>query len=218
MTRILEVEVMDSQDSVDQYSGVTADGGISITFVDRLKSKVNLNGGFKLVDIGCGNFGYYKQLRDTYPEALITGYEASQLMLDVAVKGVRGGAILELRHIPDQTLPSGEFDLVISSLCLHQMPNAQDLWDAIKQLGKSGATFAVFDLLRVEGKQADQVVESCAGQAPEIFKQDFKNSLRAAFTFEEVQSQLADAGLTGSIEVIELMPECNAFCVIGQLG
>lgn len=109
--------------------------------------------------------------------------------------------------------------MVISSLCLHQLPDANALWETVKHVGKPGASFAVFDLIRVDDDaSAWCVVNSFTPYGQEVFKQDFKNSLRAAYTAEEVNSQLAAAGLTGSIKVFEVHPGCSVFCVIGQLG
>jgi hypothetical protein len=41
----------------------------------------------------------------------------------------------------------------------------------------------------------DALVDEYAAGAPEVLREDFRNSLRAAFTIEEVQAQLQSAHL-----------------------
>jgi hypothetical protein len=52
------------------------------------------------------------------------------------------------------------------------------------------------DLCRPESpQQVDALVAAYAGDAPEVLRGDFENSLHAAFTVEEVRAQLDAAGL-----------------------
>jgi hypothetical protein len=52
------------------------------------------------------------------------------------------------------------------------------------------------DLMRPQTTQvAEELVNTYSGAEPLILKQDFYNSLCAAFTPEEVQGQLSTAGL-----------------------
>jgi hypothetical protein len=54
------------------------------------------------------------------------------------------------------------------------------------------------DLRRPESpEERDWLVETYAGGAPEVLRRDFRNSLAAAYTLEEVTSQLQAAGLDG---------------------
>jgi predicted nucleotidyltransferase len=46
-------------------------------------------------------------------------------------------------------------------------------------------------------QKIDELVHEYAGTEPEILQKDFKNSLKAAFTPEEVVLQLQDIGLDG---------------------
>jgi hypothetical protein len=56
----------------------------------------------------------------------------------------------------------------------------------------------VGDLRRPDSVQAaEELVNEYAREAPEILREDFRNSLLAAFTPEEVQAQLHQAGLAG---------------------
>jgi hypothetical protein len=73
---------------------------------------------------------------------------------------------------------------------------ATRLWEEIKRLAKPGAAVYVMDLFRPESKEkAREIVESAAGKEHPLLKEDFYNSLLAAFPIEEVRGQLAQADL-----------------------
>lgn len=216
MARILEAEVMNDPASVDAYTAVTSTGGLGIKISTKLAGSVEI---LQIADIGCGPCGYYAPLLTMYPNASFTAYEASSLMLEKAAIAIRGKKVtLVNSFIPDASLPTQAFDLVISSLFLHQLPDPAPCWNTIKQIGKPGAKFVIFDLLRVEDSGTCWgIVNGMTDGAPEVFKTDFYNTLRAAFTVEEIQQQLIDAGLTATIETQEVYPNCSVVYVTGTL-
>jgi hypothetical protein len=68
-------------------------------------------------------------------------------------------------------------------------------------LGRRGAAVYVMDLIRPDTPEtARGIVEAVAGNEAAILREDFFNSLRAAFTIEEVTGQLRAAGL-GHLDV-----------------
>lgn len=200
MARILEAEVMNDPASVDAYDFMTGKPytGLATSFVAFLPSVYTNTEPFSMADLGCGPCGYHQQIYTEYPSAQITAYEASDLMLEKAATHVNPNkTTLVKSFLPDTNLPTQAFDLVISSLFLHQLPDAAVNWNAIKQLGKPGASFIVFDLIRVEDETTCwDIVNGFTPDAPQAFKQDFFNSLRASFTVPEIEQQLTTAGLT----------------------
>ena len=78
------------------------------------------------------------------------------------------------------------------------------LWKTLWKGAAKGAHVFMMDLRRPTSTQeASAIVERYAANEPEILKRDFDASLCAAFTPEEVRSQLKDAGLTAlQVEVI----------------
>jgi SAM-dependent methyltransferase len=216
MPRIPETEVMNDPASVDAYTEVTFGGGMANYLMEKLISTTdNLN----IADIGCGPCGYYDELLNIYPNSVFTGYEASALMLEKAALAVNPEKVtLVNSFIPDATLPTNTYDIVLSSLFLHQLPDPAPCWDTIKQIGKTGAKFYVFDLLRVEDSDACwAIVNGMTPNTPSVFKQDFYNTLRASFTVEEIEQQLLDAGLTATITTEEIYPNCSVVYVKGTL-
>ena len=207
---------MNDPTSVDEYTQMTQNGGLANALMLKLiPTTENLN----IADIGCGPCGYYEQLLNIYPNAVFTGYEASALMLEKAALAVNPEKVtLVNSFIPDATLPSNSYDIVLSALFLHQLPDSAPCWSSIKQIGKTGAKFYVFDLLRVENSdECWTIVSGMAPNSPSVFQKDFYNTLRAAFTVEEIQQQLLDAGLTATIETEEIYPNCSVVYVKGTL-
>jgi hypothetical protein len=76
-------------------------------------------------------------------------------------------------------------------------------WNEAKRLAKPGAAIYSMDLFRPETpKDARRIVESVAANEDPILKEDFYNSLCAAFTVEEVEEQLREAYL--NLEVAQI--------------
>ncbi len=84
---------------------------------------------------------------------------------------------------------------------LHHLPDPQVLWSEVRRLGKRGAAVFVMDLVRPDSPfEAREIVERVAGKEHPVLKEDFYNSLCAAFTVSEVRSQLQSAGLPLTVE------------------
>jgi len=77
------------------------------------------------------------------------------------------------------------------------------LWNAIKNVNGKPSVF-VMDLMRpVTESKVDSLTERYAEGEPEVLRRDFHNSLKAAFTPDEVIQQLLDSNLEGfSVSVV----------------
>lgn len=218
MPRIVETEVITDPASVEAYTAVTSQPPnlVMQCLIPSLKGSTYI---LKIADIGCGPCGYHKQLYNLYPGAVIDAYDASAPMLAQAANlTIPQKTTLIEAFLPNYPLPQRKYDLVWASMFLHQLPDADVAWNAIKQLGKLGATFIVYDLLRVEDEAVCwDIVNGFTPDAPQAFKQDFFNSLRASFTQDEIIQQLNDAGLTAIISVQEVYPNCNVATIRGTL-
>ena len=89
------------------------------------------------------------------------------------------------------------FDSIISNSLLHHLQDSAILWDALKSYGRTGTHVLIMDLLRPATRRAAaQLVTTYAGGEHELLKQDFYNSLLAAYTEEEIKIQLKMARLS----------------------
>ncbi len=73
----------------------------------------------------------------------------------------------------------------------------------MRRLGRPGAAVYVMDLMRPDSPlAAREIVERVAPREHPILKEDFYNSLCAAFTVAEVRGQLESAGLPLTVEAV----------------
>jgi hypothetical protein len=79
---------------------------------------------------------------------------------------------------------------------LHHLPKPAVFWEELRRLGRPGAAVLVMDLYRPDSEErAREIVEQNAAHEAPILKEDFFNSLCAAFTPFEIRDQLRAAGL-----------------------
>jgi len=160
------------------------------------------------LNLGCGSGDdTFRFLRD-FPATRVIAVDGSPRMLERAREHLHTRFPEFLKrvefheaYIPGPDIPVHEYAGVISNSLLHHFDDPAMFWLAVKQHTRPGSRVFVGDLRRPASVQAaGDLVRQYASEAPEILRVDFRNSLLAAFTSEEVQAQLKQAGLT-SLEV-----------------
>ncbi len=156
----------------------------------------------RALDLGCGPGNVLLRFLRAYPEATCDGLDGSQAMLahaQAALDGLPGlakRARLLCDCLPSERLEQHAYDLVLSNSLLHHLHDPQVLWQSIRQAGRPGALVQVMDLMRpASAGWAEALVATYADEAPEVLRNDFRNSLFAAFEPQEVVAQLQEAGL-----------------------
>jgi SAM-dependent methyltransferase len=179
--------------------------------------------GARALDLGCGPADIVLRLLSRYPALTCDALDGSQAMLDLArqaadaVPGIGRRLRLLCDKLPSARLDTAAYDLILSNSLLHHLHEPQVLWRSIRAAAKPGALVLVMDLTRpASAGMAAALVEEYAADAPEVLKQDFRNSLHAAFEPAEVAAQLAAAGLTDALEVRVVSDRHLA--VSGQIG
>jgi 2-polyprenyl-3-methyl-5-hydroxy-6-metoxy-1,4-benzoquinol methylase len=199
MERVLEPELMDDAEQSVAYA--RADFSTSNQrFVDGLIGDFpgHLHA---VIDIGCGPGDVVIRLARAAPGVSITAIDGSGPMIALARESVREAG-LEGRITPKQGYVPGlepgahTFDAVLSKDLLHHLPDPAVFWSEVMRLGRAGAAVYVMDLVRPSTHEAARrIVEAVAASESPILRQDFYNSLCAAFTIDEVRAQLAAAKL-----------------------
>ena len=161
------------------------------------------------IDLGCGSADITIRVARLYSGWQIDALDGSAAMLAHGRHAIKSAGLehcvcLKQSVLPDKRLPVKHYDIVVSNSLLHHLHDPQVLWDTIKSIAKPGAYVFIADLRRPH-RQADliQLVEEYAGDEPDILRQDFYNSLFAAFMPEEVRQQLRQAALS-NFQVVEL--------------
>lgn len=201
MKRKPEPELMDSEAQTVAYAEADFNEANSL-FSERFVSNFpGLPATGKMADLGCGPGDIAVRMAHALPGWQITGLDAGENMLRRAQERLANEKLasrvrFRLCYLPDDSLEDDSWDALISNSLLHHLPDPQALWGSIARLGAPGAAVQVMDLSRPETEQeAQRLVDVYADGAPDILREDFYNSLLAAYTCDEVAMQLQRAGI-----------------------
>lgn len=199
MERVLEPELMDDERQSVAYAKADFSASNQL-FVDELIREFP-QGVHTAVDIGCGPGDVMIRLARALPGLHITAIDGSAPMITLAREAVRAAGLsarVTLLHgyVPGVALTAHSFDAVLSKDLLHHVPDPSLLWKEIARLARPGALVYVMDLIRPASREeAGRIVDRVAAREDPILQEDFFNSLCAAFTVDELEKQVAAAGL-----------------------
>lgn len=203
MKRVPEAELMDEKINALAYAEADFSEP-NANFIALFSEKFPAFGGGSIADLGCGPADITMRFAARYPQARVTGFDGADSMLDIARGAVLKHGTLSNRvalrkwHIGRDKNPFGPemFQAIVSNSSLHHMQNPLDLWRAIPALAAPRAAVLVMDLFRPESRiEAQRIVETYAGNEPDVLKSDFLNSLLAAYQPAEIKAQLAAVNL-----------------------
>ena len=178
MNRILEPEVMIDEIKCEEYNQVSYRQYKNKEFLKSYEKYGGLTKG-SLIDLGSGPSYHLEIMRTEYPELSIVGYENSEVMLRLAKNNTR----VEVRHsdIYDITETS---DCVLCMYTLHHQHDPIKFWKKVSEISKGNVYVEDF-----ERPEDESMFDSF------IAIDDFKHSLRAAFTLEEIQEHISSLNL-----------------------
>lgn len=200
MDRVLEPELMDDPAQAEAYAGADFSKE-NQGFVDRFREYFPDFSGGRVLDLGCGPADIPIRFAKLYPACNVIGVDASTPMIRLGEQAVKQAGLADRITLRceryEQVAGANIADAVLSNSLLHHLPNPLQFWHKLRQLVKSGSPVLVMDLLRPASlEEAQVIVDRYAAGAPEILRRDFYNSLLAAFTEDEVTTQLARMNLT----------------------
>ena len=207
MKRIPEPELMLDPEQTVAYAGADFAVGHQ-AIVDALAKRFPDLGQVGLaLDLGCGPLDVTLRILAKFPNIHVHGVDGSGPMLNLAEKelqrfGHEQRVTLFEQCIPTLDLPEATYPLIFSSSLLHHLHEPNALWQVVRRFGRPGTRVFIADLFRPRSQEdALEMVELCAPNEPEILKQDFFNSLLAAFSPEEIREQLKQVGLATALDV-----------------
>jgi ubiquinone/menaquinone biosynthesis C-methylase UbiE len=199
MERVLEPELMDDERQSIAYARADFSSSNQF-FVDGVINEFPRPLS-TAVDIGCGPGDVMIRLARALPDLRITAIDASAPMITLArgavmTEGLSDRIELVQGYVPGVALNALSFDAVLSKDLLHHVPDPSVLWKEIARLARPGAVIYVMDLVRPSTpEEARRIVDRVAAREDPILREDFYNSLCAAFTVDELREQVAAAGL-----------------------
>lgn len=200
MDRVLEPELMEDEAQVLAYARADFEEE-NQGFVDRFREYFPEFTEGQIFDLGCGPGDIPIRVARALPLCRVTGIDASAPMIRLAEQAAARAGLssrVSFRCERFQDIAGAhQADAAISNSLLHHVPNPFQFWNRLRQLVKPGSPVLVMDLLRPESPEAAQaLVDQYAANEPDILRRDFYNSLLAAFTEDEIGSQLAQMNLT----------------------
>ncbi len=128
---------------------------------DRLLGQISLSGDEKVLDVGCGRglllIGAAKRLTsgkatgvDVWSEEDLSGNSADAVRANAKAEGVADKVRLDDADARKLPFANDSFDVVLSSLAIHNMDDSDDRRQAIAEIVrvlKPGGRLAVFDIL-----------------------------------------------------------------------
>jgi ubiquinone/menaquinone biosynthesis C-methylase UbiE len=195
MQRVPEAELMD--DPVQAKAYARADFSEPHNrFVELFRQRCGALLTGTILDLGCGPGDICRRFAQAFGECRIHAVDASAPMLELGRRACRAA---QLHHriaffqalLPDASLPRQHYPVILSNSLLHHLRQPDTLWNSIRRFGHQGTVVFVMDLLRPESvREVDRLVDLYAGSEPHILRRDFRNSLCAAYTPDEVTAQL----------------------------
>lgn len=201
MQRIPEPELMDDPVQAAAYAAADFTGPHNM-FVEKFREifpDIEVTG--KVLDLGCGPADVSIRFAKAHPDCLIDGVDGAKAMLREGALRLKRENLADRIHlmqgrIPGINVPEKQYSVIISNSLLHHLHDPAVLWRCIKNYSHDRTIIFVMDLMRPQtAEEAKELVNTYSGAEPMILKQDFYNSLCAAFTPGEVQAQLNTAGL-----------------------
>lgn len=201
MQRIPEPELMTEEDQAIAYANADFEEPHT-HFIDLLKESVvhKISESGIAMDLGCGAADISIRFAKAFPDYQIDALDGSVAMLAEGIKAINCSGLNERislieAYLEETTLSNKNYDIIFSNSLLHHLHNPMLLWNCIKNAkGKPG--IFIMDLMRPETEnKVEWMVNEYASNEPEVLQRDFYNSLKAAFTPDEIQQQLLQAGL-----------------------
>jgi ubiquinone/menaquinone biosynthesis C-methylase UbiE len=206
---------MDDSSEVQAYSSAAADaylGKIDDTFVEHALRLIGDAPGLAL-DIGCGPGQILMKLRIRLLGWTLFGIDRSPTMIRRAMeawhslehalssRGVRSApANLNFLVGDAGSLPFGDsgFDLVLCNSVLHHIADPSRLFSEIRRVAKPGAAIIVRDLRRPSRFSFPFHVRWHGRHYRGLMYKLFCDSVRAAYTPEELTAMLRPAAISGA--------------------
>ncbi|HEY9607901.1 class I SAM-dependent methyltransferase [Allocoleopsis sp.] len=200
MQRVTEPEVMDSPQEAIEYDAMDF-LDVNTAFAE-LALELGPPQGL-ILDAGTGTARIPILMCQRRPQWRIIGIDLAQSMLDVGQKNLEQSGLqqqiqLELVDAKQLPYPDEHFDMVVSNSLIHHLPNPLPFLLELKRVLKSKGAILLRDLLRPDSQQSlDAIVERVVADCNAHQTQLFRDSLHAAFTLDEVNELMQQAGLEG---------------------
>ena len=200
MQRSPEPEIMDNPERAQAYADADF-CEVNEAFVERVLELAGDLASARVLDLGTGPGEMPLRIAAQRPGWRIVGLDASMPMLRLGQDARRGASTVPavrfvLADAKRTPFADDTFELIFSNSILHHVDDPVAFWKEAARVAKPGALLFVRDLLRPESPEAAHtLVETYAKDEHSLLKEDFYNSLLAAYTISEVHDQIHLEGI-----------------------
>jgi SAM-dependent methyltransferase len=150
-----------------RYRFSPAGGNVQSQVQNLLLGRVDWTGQGKALDIGCGSGALTIRLAKEYPQARITGidywggaweYSKGLCERNAEIEGVAGRVDFQKASASALPSPDGCFDLAVSNLVFHEVGDAKDKREVMREalrVVRKGGRFAFQDLFQSKALYGD---------------------------------------------------------------
>lgn len=197
LTRVTEPELMTDLNHVEGFSNAVREQSTD-AFIYLYRVLCN-TGNQKIIDLGSGPGKYLIRFAQEFPNTTIIGYDGSVEMVELANQNIKAAGLdhrVAVKHSVFADIPVTDCDCIISSGTLHHSHDPLSFWDSVKRIAKPNTQIYIMDMLRpATEEKVTSIVNALANKENAYFKKDLYNSLKAAFTKQEIDDQLKHANL-----------------------
>lgn len=197
LSRILETEVMDSEEEARDYDAMDHSEVNRVFVADFL---VHFTGPGCILDVGTGTAQIPIELCRQRIGFEVVGIDLARHMLALGQDNIRRENLerrirLEWVDAKQMPYPDATFAAVISNSIVHHIPSPEIVMrEMVRVTGRGGLLF-VRDLLRPDDPgQLGRLVDLYAAGANAHQRQMFADSLHAALTLDEVRAMVMNLG------------------------
>lgn len=188
--------VMDSEEAVSAFARAGRPNGILsgvYAFYTQQACRM-VRPGDRVLDLGCGSARLLASIAALNEDASFVGVDLSAAMIATGNESLRHTATRNVSlRIDDMTelstVEPGSVDVVLSSMAMHHLPDADRLrrcFEAIERVTAPGARVFISDFGRLKSlKSVEYFVRRAIPPGEPTLEHDYRASLRAAFSREE---------------------------------
>lgn len=206
MRRRPEPEVMSGEDEVSAYASAAAQEHLEALdnkFVGQVLQLLPRGGAGNifLLDVGCGPGNIALKLAQRSPQLTIVGLDRSRNMVRAASQaaaeaGVEGQVFFQQASADEIPCPRGQFDVVLSNSVLHHLADPAKALMEMLRVAKPDGAIVVRDLRRPSRLAYSWHVRWYGRHYSGMMKRLFEDSVRAAYTPEELAGLLGRSGMS----------------------
>jgi ubiquinone/menaquinone biosynthesis C-methylase UbiE len=207
--------VMESVAQTTSFARAGEEGGVLafLYLFNALHITTVLQPGDQVLDLACGPANQLVQIANLNPDVRFVGIDASPTMLQCARSTLARNSVSNVELVQgDMTRLEGfedaSLDCVTSTMSLHHLPDLTALHATLREVRrvlKPQGRFYLVDFGRLKLHRTQRFFADDLRQSVQ-FTQDYFNSLRAAFSVEELSTAVDSLGLHVQRHVTALAP------------